>query len=184
MHYLLFRPVLWPKCWLITKLIKERSLVAQYRMAAVAWEALSIAGLHRCVCVVPTASTCTGMCVSNHPAQQYLAPQALGGGALCSSYYQAPVALRQGMAQKDTQPQKERRHQVRSTTTAGSQVATSRLRGHVVPDHLPNLVSYDKMTHLVYYGKAVDIVYLDFSKVFDTWRNCLLMAWMNILFAW
>ena len=30
------------------------------------------------------------------------------------------------------------------------------------------ILFYDKMTHLVDEGKAVDVVYLDFSKAFDT----------------
>ena len=34
---------------------------------------------------------------------------------------------------------------------------------------LTNLISlYDQVTHLVDEGKAVDVVYLDFSKAFDT----------------
>ena len=34
---------------------------------------------------------------------------------------------------------------------------------------LTNLISFcDKVTHLVDEGKAVDVVYLDFSKAFDT----------------
>ena len=34
---------------------------------------------------------------------------------------------------------------------------------------LTNMISfYDKMTHLVDEGKAVNVVYLDFSKAFDT----------------
>ncbi|KAK4832301.1 LOW QUALITY PROTEIN: hypothetical protein QYF61_021700 [Mycteria americana] len=39
---------------------------------------------------------------------------------------------------------------------------------------LTNLISfYDKVTHLVDEGKAVDVVYLDFSKAFDTVKNWL-----------
>ncbi|GAB0188723.1 mitochondrial enolase superfamily member 1 [Grus japonensis] len=47
---------------------------------------------------------------------------------------------------------------------------------------LTNLI-YDKVTRLVDEGKAVDVVYLDFSKAFDTvshtafsWRDWVLMA--------
>jgi len=35
---------------------------------------------------------------------------------------------------------------------------------------------YDKMTHLVDEGKAVDVVYLDFSKAFDTVPHNILVG--------
>ncbi|GAB0180592.1 mitochondrial enolase superfamily member 1 [Grus japonensis] len=41
---------------------------------------------------------------------------------------------------------------------------------------LTNLISfYDKVTHLVDEGKAVDVVYLDFSKAFDTFSHSILL---------
>lgn len=51
--------------------------------------------------------------------------------------------------------------------------------------HLTNLISYDKMTFLVDEGKAVDVIYLNFSKVFDSIpqysvRNWLLTAWTGV----
>jgi len=33
---------------------------------------------------------------------------------------------------------------------------------------------YDKMIHLVDEGKVVDVLYLDFSKAFDTVPHCVL----------
>jgi len=41
---------------------------------------------------------------------------------------------------------------------------------------LTSLISfYDRVTHLVEEGKAVDVVYLDFSKTFDTVLQCILL---------
>ncbi|KAJ7411672.1 RNA-directed DNA polymerase from mobile element jockey-like protein [Pitangus sulphuratus] len=41
---------------------------------------------------------------------------------------------------------------------------------------LTNLISfYDKMTNLVDEGKALDVVYLDFSKAFDTLSHIILL---------
>ena len=39
---------------------------------------------------------------------------------------------------------------------------------------MTNLISYDLVTRLVDEGKAVDVVYLDFSKAFDTVSHGLL----------
>jgi len=41
---------------------------------------------------------------------------------------------------------------------------------------LTNLISFhDKLTHLADEGKAVDVVYLDFSKAFDTVPHSMLL---------
>ena len=46
---------------------------------------------------------------------------------------------------------------------------------------LTNLISFcDLVTHLVDEGKAVDVVYLDFSKAFDTVSHC--RSWQSV--AW
>jgi len=41
---------------------------------------------------------------------------------------------------------------------------------------LPNLISfYDKVTHLADEGKAVDVLFLDFSRAFDTVLHSILL---------
>lgn len=46
---------------------------------------------------------------------------------------------------------------------------------------------YGKVTCLVDEGKDVDVVYLNFTKAFDTvflyWRSWLLVAWVGALFT-
>jgi len=45
---------------------------------------------------------------------------------------------------------------------------------HILIDQ-PDLIFYDQVTHLVNEGKAVDVVYLDFSKAFDTAPHSILL---------
>jgi len=42
--------------------------------------------------------------------------------------------------------------------------------------------SYDQVTHLVDEGKAVDVVYLEYSKAFDTVPHSILLE--NYWFGW
>ncbi|TRZ08556.1 hypothetical protein HGM15179_018550, partial [Zosterops borbonicus] len=49
---------------------------------------------------------------------------------------------------------------------------------------LTNLISfYDQVTHLVDDGKARDVVYLDFSKAFDTMSHGILVKKLQLM-AW
>ena len=40
---------------------------------------------------------------------------------------------------------------------------------------LTNLISYNQATHLVDEGEAVDVIYLDYSKAFDTVAHIILL---------